>query len=279
MKTLIVGVWRLCLVLILILAIIVVLGLFFPFYQTQKKALWIRRLSRYALMVLGIRFELKGCVPDPRALDGCIPDSPGYLVCANHVSFADIFVLDAVLPCRFVAKKEIAGWPVFGWIAKGVSTIFIDRGNRRAVLEIGQLMIEAVENGSNVLFFPEGTTSSGERLRPFYANLFQVSVTSKAPVLPVCLRYTKDDQLTTIASYTDQTSLFTVIRRIVFTRGLAVEVTILPPISPSGKDRHQISAEAARMMSKTLGVTDETAVKEKARQDRLKSIASDGASL
>lgn len=277
MKVLI-GFWRFVLVLLIILGIIAVLGLLFPFCKRKGKARWIRRLSRWALGVLGIRFTMKGGVPDERALDGRIPDGPGYLVCANHVSFADIFVLDAVLPCRFVAKKEIAGWPVFGWISKGVDTLFIDRQNRRAVLEIGNLMREAVEEGTNVLFFPEGTTSSGERLRPFYANLFQVAASSGAPVLPVCLRYTQNGKLSTVASYTDNTPLFTVIKRIVFNRGLGVEVTVLPPIDSKGKDRHQISSEAARMMSRELGVEDETALKEKARLERLQSLASKAAS-
>lgn len=267
------GIWRLFLVLLIILGIIVVLSLLFPFCKRKGKARWIRRLSRWALAVLGIRFTMKGKVPDERALNGRIPDGPGYLVCANHVSFADIFVLDAVLPCRFVAKKEIAAWPVFGWISKGVDTLFIDRQNRRAVLEIGNMMREAVEEGTNVLFFPEGTTSNGERLRPFYANLFQVAASSGAPVLPVCLRYTQDGERTTIPSYVDNTPLFTVIKRIVFSHGLGVEVTVLPVINSKGKDRHQISLEAARMMSAALGVEDETVLKEKVRLERLQSLA------
>ena len=70
------------------------------------------------MRVLGVRMTVRGAVPVAQSAEcGVNGEGPGYMVCANHVSFIDIFILDAVLPCRFVAKKEIASWPVFGFIS------------------------------------------------------------------------------------------------------------------------------------------------------------------
>ena len=200
-------------------------------------------------------------------------EGPGYMVCANHVSFIDIFILDAVLPCRFVAKKEIASWPVFGFIARGTGTLFIARSRKRAVLEIADAMAGAINEGTNVLFFPEGTTGNGLELLPFHPNLFEAAVRSGAQILPVTLRYTLDGKPSGLVSYAGDVALFTVLKRILFTPGLGVEVTLLDPISVDGKTRQALCLEASALMSGALGVSDVTAEREEARRRRLQAMS------
>ncbi len=95
---------------LLIVAILSVL-VFFPFFQQATRGRWVKRLSGALMRVFGIRVTIHGQVPREQAADcGISPDELGYMVCSNHISFVDIFVLNVVLPCRFVAKKEIASW-------------------------------------------------------------------------------------------------------------------------------------------------------------------------
>ena len=128
-------------------------------------------------------------------------------------------------------------------------------------------MTNAMKEGRNVLFFPEGTTGTGEGLLPFHANLFASAVAAEAPILPVTLRYTKDGAVTTLVSYAHR-DLFTVLKDICATPGLAVDIQVLPVIEAAGRERRDICAEASRVMSAALGVEDATAALEAKRLAR-----------
>lgn len=91
---------------------------------------------------------------------------------ANHVSWLDIFVLNAGKPLYFVAKSEVAGWPGIGWLARGTGTVFIDRDRRQAGQQT-RLFEDRLRAGHRLLFFPEGTSSDGRRVLPFKTTLFQ----------------------------------------------------------------------------------------------------------
>ena len=259
----VIGCGRMAAVGIMILVILFILLVLFPLVGRKGRGRCVRRVCRVLMRVLGVRMTVRG-------VNG---EGPGYMVCANHVSFIDIFILDAVLPCRFVAKKEIASWPVFGFIARGTGTLFIDRSRKRAVLEIADAMAGAINEGTNVLFFPEGTTGNGLELLPFHPNLFEAAVRSGAQILPVTLRYTLDGKPSGLVSYAGDVALFTVLKRILFTPGLGVEVTVLDPVSVDGKTRQALCLEASALMSGALGVSDVTAEREEARRRRLQAMS------
>lgn len=260
--------WRLTLVALLILIILFTVTVLFPIAGNAGRGRLTRTLAKFSMWVMGIHVRVTGTVPDASAAAiGWASEGPGYMVCSNHVTFVDIFALSCVLPVRFVAKKEIASWPVFGLISKRTGTIFIDRTRRRAVLEIAEAMTNAMKEGRNVLFFPEGTTGTGEGLLPFHANLFASAVAAEAPILPVTLRYTKDGAVTTLVSYAHR-DLFTVLKDICATPGLAVDIQVLPVIEAAGRERRDICVEASRVMSAALGVEDATAALEAKRLAR-----------
>ena len=96
---------------------------------------------------------------------------PGAYV-ANHVSWLDIFVLNAGKPLYFVAKSEVAGWPGIGWLARGTGTVFIARDPRQAASQT-RLFEDRLRAGHRLLFFPEGTSTDGRRVLPFKSTLFQ----------------------------------------------------------------------------------------------------------
>ncbi|MEH2475438.1 1-acyl-sn-glycerol-3-phosphate acyltransferase [Nitrobacteraceae bacterium AZCC 2161] len=97
-------------------------------------------------------------------------DTP-VLILSNHVSWLDICVIGALAPVVFVAKSEVARWPVFGWLAKLQRTIFIERERRQktgaATQEIGDRLL----GGDAVVLFAEGTSSDGIRVLPFRSAL------------------------------------------------------------------------------------------------------------
>lgn len=93
------------------------------------------------------------------------------LILSNHVSWIDISVLGAVAPVVFVAKSEVAKWPVFGWLAKLQRTIFIERERRQKTGEAARSMADRLLGGDAVVLFPEGTSSDGIRILPFRSAL------------------------------------------------------------------------------------------------------------
>jgi 1-acyl-sn-glycerol-3-phosphate acyltransferase len=117
-------------------------------------------VCRVALAILGVRLAVSG-----RPMDG-----PGALV-ANHGSWLDIFVLNAVARVYFVSKSEVAGWPGIGWLARATGTVFITRKGVEARAQ--QDLFEArLRAGHRLLFFPEGTSTDGMRILPFKSTLF-----------------------------------------------------------------------------------------------------------
>ena len=98
---------------------------------------------------------------------------------SNHVSYLDIIILNAVHPFAFVAKSEIATWPLLGSLSKGVDTIFLDRSNPLAVKNLYKDIDYKLTYGDSVLIFPEGTTSSGEEILDFKKAIFMPILRAK----------------------------------------------------------------------------------------------------
>jgi len=93
------------------------------------------------------------------------------LILSNHASWIDICVLGAVAPVVFVAKSEVARWPVFGWLAKLQRTVFIERERRHKTGAAARAMADRLIGGDAVVLFPEGTSSDGIRVLPFRSAL------------------------------------------------------------------------------------------------------------
>ncbi len=95
---------------------------------------------------------------------------PGAMV-ANHSSWLDIFVLNSGGPLYFVSKSEVARWPGIGWLARATGTVFVNRRAREAQAQ-KQVFEERLSDGHRLLFFPEGTSTDGQRVLPFKSTLF-----------------------------------------------------------------------------------------------------------
>ncbi len=95
---------------------------------------------------------------------------------ANHVSYLDVFVLGSFLPGSFIAKSEVAGWPVFGKLARLQNTLFFERNQRRAAEQV-KTMREYLAGRNNLILFPEGTSTPGAHVEPFRSSLFAAAET------------------------------------------------------------------------------------------------------
>lgn len=135
--------------------------------------------SRAALRAAGARVVLHGD-------RNIAPSGEARVYVSNHVSWFEIFALATVLPhYRFVAKKELAGLPVFGRAVKEVAAIFIDRSNRKAAFQSYAEAAEQMKSGVSVAVFPEGTRGHSYELRSFKKGPFVLAIAAQLPVVPV----------------------------------------------------------------------------------------------
>ncbi|MGC9159522.1 MAG: lysophospholipid acyltransferase family protein, partial [Terracidiphilus sp.] len=142
-----------------------------------RRALWLQSASRQVLAGLGIRFQVEGR-----------PPVRGLVVC-NHLSYLDILILSAAMPCFFVSKKEISHWPFFGWAARVAGTIFLDRASLASANAVAGEIAERLKLPVPVLLFPEGTSTDGSQVLRFHARLIAPATAAGAPVTAAALSY------------------------------------------------------------------------------------------
>ncbi len=135
---------------------------------------WARSLA----VLVGMRINVEGQPPRP----------PFFLV-ANHLSYIDIILVASQMDCVFIAKKEISDWPGMGWLAGGVGTIFIDRKNFQDIPRVIGLIDEALNVGSGIVLFPEGTSTMGETIMPFSPALMEPAARAGYPVSYATISY------------------------------------------------------------------------------------------
>ena len=218
-------------------------ALLFPWLPHGASQAIKARWSRQLLGAFGVRLANSGEAP-----------AAGLLV-ANHVSWLDIFAINAFAPAAFVAKDDIRSWPLIGWLTSGAGTLFIERGSRAAAQRAREGIVTSLRAGRRVAIFPEGTTSFGDGVLPFHGALLQSALDAGTPVMPIVLRYVDGDgRPTTAAAYVGDTSLWQCLRAIATASGLSARVAFLPAIPPVG-DRRHLAAHAHRAIAHALGTT------------------------
>ncbi|MFA4913089.1 MAG: lysophospholipid acyltransferase family protein [Burkholderiaceae bacterium] len=212
--------WRLCLLLPLIVVGLVSVGLLYPL-ASQARREWMNRLwSRALLRICGLSVSVSG----QALMSGPV------LFVANHVSWIDIFVMNAVRPTAFIAKSEIRRWPIVGWLVAGAGTVFIERGQRRAVHGVSLAMRERFDRGAAVGLYPEGTTSDGLGLLPLHAGLFEPARFAGAPIQPLALIYARQGDRRQFPAFVGEETLVRNVCRILGARGLTVRAHYMAPV-------------------------------------------------
>lgn len=235
--------WRLTRLALHLLRGLLMLRFHFPrMAETQRRHVK-QRWSARLLACLGVRLHA----------DALEMPTAAVLVC-NHVSWLDIFVINALTQTHFVCKDEVRHWPVIGWLVERSGTLFIERGNRAAAARTAQMLGETIRAGDRVAFFPEGTTTDGHSLLPFKTALFQSAVDSAAPVIPLTLRY-RDGRGTPsrAAAYDGDISFWECLRTIARAPDLRAHVQQLEPL-PSGLGRRELAEQAWARIADDLGL-------------------------
>jgi len=146
-------------------------------FTPLRRARWLQTACRQVTRSLGIRFRVTGTPP----MNG--------LLVSNHLSYLDILIYSAALPCVFVSKAEVNKWPYFGFAARQGGTIFIDRTRRVSAQEVAQEMARRLADPVPILVFPEGTSSDGAQVVRFHSSLFEPAAATGAVVTPAAVRY------------------------------------------------------------------------------------------
>lgn len=221
----------------------------FPTLNQAERETALRSWAQDLLTIVNIRLSHQGT-----------PPTLGHaaLVVSNHISWLDIIVIHSQMLCYFVSKAEVARWPVIGWMAEQVGTLFLTRGANRAVQQINTRLVGHLQNNHILAIFPEGQTGNGLQLRNFHAALFEPAVQNQTPVHPVYIHYRDaHGKVTDAAGYYGNLSFWQSLRRIIKNGPLIAEIQFLPPIASEGMDR------------KTLAKTCESAIRARLMQDIL----------
>ena len=140
-----------------------------------------RIVQAWAGLVAGVlRLEVRRTGAVPRG---------GFLLVANHLSYLDVVVLARTLGCGFVAKAEVARWPVIGFLARAMGTVFVERERKRGLPTVAAEMRAWLARGGRLVLFPEGTSTDGRALRPFRSALLAPALELAVPVRHAALRY------------------------------------------------------------------------------------------
>ena len=195
-------------------------GIAFPFFSLQRRR-WVRyRWSRELLTLFA--FEIR--------ISGNLPAEAG-LIAANHVSWIDIFAMNALTPVAFVSKDDVIHWPIIGTLARHNETIFLQRGSRGHAHTIGREMAERLQSGNWLAVFPEGTTTDGTHLHPFHGALLQPAIDAGVPVTPVALSYQDmQGQRSLLPAYAGDTTLWESFSAMLSARQLVVHLEIGQPV-------------------------------------------------
>jgi len=219
--------------------------LVFPWLGARRREWCIRRWSAMLLSICGLKVRVVGAAGVPHAL-----------VVANHVSWLDIFVINSLHPCRFVAKSEIHSWPLIGRLCAMAGTIFITRGRVRDVRRIYEGLVHALEADERVAFFPEGTTAAQGSLLPFHSNLFEAAIEAGVPIQPYVLRYV-DAQggFHPAAEFIGDTTFVQSLLMILRARNMTAQLQALPAIeTDASSHRRELAAAAHDSIEKALSV-------------------------
>jgi lyso-ornithine lipid O-acyltransferase len=212
---------------------------------------------RTVARIMGLRVRIQGQPPKDRPV----------LFVSNHVSWIDIIALGSVMPLSFVAKAEIASWPVFGTMARMQRSVFVDRSKRAETANVRAEIAQRLKEGDPIVLFAEATTSDGNRILPFRSSLVGAAQeaimsggTSGQVILqPIALAYNGADGLPTgrmgrarIGWYGDM-DMVPHLKNIL--RGGTLDLTIsfgTPIVAEAGSDRKALTQQAENQVRKLL---------------------------
>lgn len=217
----------------------VTIAVVYPFAGMRVRLALKRRWSRQLLSMLGVSLRYSPA-----------HSANGGLLVANHISWLDIYVINAMAPAAFVCKADVRQWPLIGWLCAHTDTIFIKRGRRNSASRVAASIRAQLDAGRRVAVFPEGTSSDGSRVLPFHGALLQAAIDAGARIQPVALAYVgSGGQRSTAAAYCGDTSLWESLIAIARADDLTAEAHFLPSLSVAGQERRTLALLLQRLIA------------------------------
>ena len=229
-------------------------ALVFPFLCWPQRRRLKQAWSAGLLRILRIELDCRGA----------LPAQAGLLV-ANHISWVDIFVINAVCPAAFVSKAEVREWPLMGWLAAVNDTIFLRRGSRGHAREVNREIAEKLAQNCPVAVFPEGTTTDGQGVLHFHAALLQPALLAGAQVTPVSLSYWGGDgfaasERSLAPRYDGDVSMGQCLDAILSSPKIVARVAFLPAVAET--ERRVVARLAREAICRAADIPLETAAPE-----------------
>ncbi|PLX68007.1 MAG: hypothetical protein C0603_07810 [Denitrovibrio sp.] len=205
------------------------------------------KMCRLAIKVFGLEVT---------SINEAYLSTTGKLILSNHMSYLDIITYASIKPSIFISSVEIEKTPFLGFIAKLGGTYFVERRNPKLIkLEIGK-MSELIEQGFNVVLFPEGTSTNGSKVLPFRSSLLaSASVSTGVEVIPACIKYLTIDNepFSSIncdyVCWYDDMSFAPHLWNFLSTDKVESKTTFFKPINSASSDRKTISNKAYELIS------------------------------
>ncbi len=187
-------------------------------------------------------------------IEGHICTQGQTLFVSNHVSYLDIPVMGSIIAGSFIAKKDVQGWPVFGFLAKLQQTVFISR-DREDAAQGKKKLDDALGQGKNLIVFPEGTSTEGVEVFPFKSSLFSIAMQENAKNLliqPLTIKMSiidkhepKDQAQRDVYAWhlNMDTSLAEHLWRFAKTEGATIKLIFAPPVSANDFENRKTLAK------------------------------------
>ena len=240
--------WRAARVSVHVLAGIATQTFVFPRVTTERRRAITRRWCERLLELMNIESRVHGTIDARRG---------NLLIVANHISWLDIFVLNAQHPSLFVAKSELARWPVVGRLIRGSGTLFIERTRRLDTQRVNRSATDALRSGDAIVVFPEGTTTDGTTVLKFHGSLLQPIVDADGHLLPVAIRYHDGAGALSLApEYAGDTSFAASFWRVCGARRLAVDLIAAAPLPAGAAHRRELARAAEDAIRTALAARD-----------------------
>lgn len=240
-------VWRLLVLMFHLMMGLLICGVFFPLSKLSTHEVLVRWWSARLLAIFRVELKFIDCS------DGTAAQRA--LIISNHVSWLDIFVMNAQQPCYFVAKSDIRNWPIIGWLSQKAGTIFLERGKQREVRRIYEGLVHQIHDGKRIAFFPEGTTAAQGTVLAFHANLFEAAIEAQVPIEPFSIRYLDaSGKLHSAVDFIGEMTIVESMQAILKGGKITAELRQLRTINTINAHRREIAQEARLAVARSLNI-------------------------
>ncbi len=213
--------------------------------KPARRRLALQRWSANLMRHLATNLTVHGTPPPD--------DGVAFMLVSNHVSWLDIFAINAATPTRFVAKSEIRSWPLVGWLCVKADTLFIERERRRDLARLDGVIASALRNGAGMGVFLEGTTTDGHQVLPFHSSLLRPALEANVRIVPVAIQYRRSDgSICTEAAYDGDKTALDALRGMLTQHEIHAHVYFLPPVTGGGLHRKELARQTREAIVRTL---------------------------